>query len=241
MSSDNDRDLPAVSREASGLEPDAVIHLYKLEHPSLNGKPLYFTPDANIESGSALPIMFGGNKYIPLPSIISGLSRSTDDTSKPTLRISNINNAIGIFLDDNDDLIGGEIVYIKTYAKFLNTAAEIGQTPQRFVIEKKEEHNAQFIEFSLSSALALPNAILPAGQYFKDHCRRKYVNHLGVRPDDDEYVCPYASDSDFFDENDVRTDRSKDKCSKTIRGCVARFGESVPLPTWATPGTGSPR
>ena len=171
------------------------IDLSKTNEAGLAGSILYLTPmtdvstapinylqsqtnlQLNAQTGEALTtvgslansqISFGGNTYSPFPLQITGIESSSEGApARPALGISNISKYIGNLVFAYNDLIGAEVIYIRTFSSYLGTAQEVSMPPMRFQIAKKTSHNKLAINFELRQFNDRERAYMPKRQMLK--------------------------------------------------------------------------
>ena len=235
-----------------------LITLYQLDLTALGETIHYFTNNIMEER---IPIAFGGNTYTHLPVAISGIDVSADSgPPQPHLTIATAGGPVTSLIQNYKDLRGAKFYRIRTFAEFLdrkpdgsggsivNPGADANATlpTDYFVIDRKITANKTMAEFSLVAPTDQDGVQLPLRTVVKRYCSRIYrYNNAGTftytgRAD----PCPWGSGiSDggkYYDINDAVTTAANDACSKTLNGCIVRFGKTVALPYGGFPGVKAP-
>jgi lambda family phage minor tail protein L len=216
------------------------ITLFQLDTTELGGDVLYFTSAADFEED----IFWGGERYVAIPMDAVGFEYNTTGTiPQPTVTISNLFGAANNLLGAYRGLIGAQLVRIVTLTKYLDN----GETPDptayissdTFVIAQKMSQNAAAIAFKLASKIDQEGIKIPKRLILRDVCSRTYRvwDEEGQAFNYSKATCPYSG-SLYYNENDQPVvDPASDVCSRTMTGCVDRFG-SLPLPGYFFPGVG---
>lgn len=140
------------------------IDLSKTNIPELAGTIFRCTNSEVSYSG----ILFGESTYIPFPIEITGISQtSTGAPPRPQLNIANINKYFGSLAFKYNDIIGANVVYIRTFEPYLNLVSRLSLPPMKFQIAKKLSHNKHGLSFELRSPLDKERAVMPKNQMLK--------------------------------------------------------------------------
>lgn len=216
------------------------VTLYQLDLTKINEGILYFTTSVDPETTI---VSFGGNAYIPVDIAIDGIEYSGKGAlPQPTIRIANIHRQFTGLVANNDDLVGCQLVRIRTEATYLDNGATPNPHAHHpvdiFTIGQKTKQDKLSVEFMLQAAIDVEGQKIPNRQVLRNYCKRRYRRY---DPQNGTFIytnaqCPYTG-SQSYDTNDNPTTPDKDHCSKLMTGCVARFGND-PLPSWAFPGAG---
>lgn len=163
-----------ISQDVLKSEIPALVELFKIDLSKTNetglaGSILYLTPmtdSSNITSPQS--VIFGGNTYSPFPLQLTGIESSSEGApARPTLAVSNISKYIGGLVFAYNDIIGAEVIYIRTLATYLGSSGAISLPPMRFQIAKKLSHNKAAISFELRQFNDKERAYMPKRQMLK--------------------------------------------------------------------------
>lgn len=178
------------------------------------------------------PIYFNGRQYFPMPIQIEEIDYKGDGSlPAPTLTLSTINKVTATMIIQNDDLVGCNVTRIKTFSKFLDDGEEPNPSArfqnEVYKINRRKSINQYVAKFELTNVMNMENKYLPRNQVIKTYCPYIYRRYAGgVFVYDKHYSCPYTGTA-YFDENNNPCNENKDKCSKQLEGCEARFGNAV--------------
>ena len=216
------------------LETSEIIDLFELDLTKFNLGIFRFTSHLSTnEHGNVKTINFNNEFYLPAPVSIDGFEKSSESLPSLKFRISNINNSIGTYINNYDDLIGINLKIIRVFKENLDNENNQNFQFEEFKISKKTDHNDVFIEFELKTNIDFTNIKLPNRQVWKTYCSRsyrKYVNGKFIYG-----TCPY-NENIYFDVNNInRQNSSEDKCGKTPESCKKRFNNDTLL-GWFFPG-----
>ncbi|NBW08344.1 MAG: phage minor tail protein L [Caulobacteraceae bacterium] len=231
-----------LNESIQGLAPSAVITLFELDATALGDSVYHFTSMVN---GSS-PIVFNGITYTPIDIEATGFEWvGKGSLPTPTLRLSNVTNTMTSAVIAYNDLLGAKITRIRTLAEFLDGMAGADPTAtfpvDIFYVEQKTLMNKNEIEFKLAASVDVEGKKLPARQVLRDACTwvyRYYNTVTGLFEYDALTPCPYSGSSYFTKANQPTTNPSLDRCSKTLDGCRARYGQNGELPFSGFPGVG---
>lgn len=232
------------------FHPGELVLLYRIDLTRLGGPVSRFTP--SVVTGGAFT--FDGNAYTAAAVETEGFERSTrKENGRPILRMGK-STALLSLMATYHDLVGGILYRDKTLSRFLDGEADADPTAildsQVWRISRKAQVNNVFVEWELASPLDQPVAMVPKGQCIKTHCRAIYRRHDPTDPeaapdgfvyDATTLVCPYEGTSYFDITDQAVAGAADDRCSKTLGGCRARFGQNAILPFMAHPAIGEVR
>ncbi len=239
--------MNTLSEAAQALAADAIVELYELDTSPLGGAEIfYFT--SSVDNGDA--IRFEGKTYVPAPFEAEGFVWSGRGApARPRIRIGNVTRLVSAAVIEFNDLLGARFTRIRTLKSFLDGHENESASPRAFqrdiyVIERKSAQNKVFVEFELASALDQTGLRLPGRRATRRYCPLVYRRwDAGAGAFDYANVtCPWigrgGSDGPFFTLDDRTTgDPARDRCSKFLSGCAARFNKD-PLPFGGFPGVG---
>lgn len=214
-----------------------VVTLFILDATVFGAPLLRFTPGTKDNA----PVSFQGNVYTPVPVEATGFEWNGQSAPpRPQLRVANINHLLTGLVAEHEDLVGALVTRIRTLAKYLDgspNADGVYWEPEIYSIERKTLQTNIHIEWELSSVLDQEGIMLPRRQVLRDTCTHRYRVWVGGGSgfDYSTATCPYTG-SESFDELNQPTTPDKDRCSRQLSGCRARFGQNAVLPTRAFPG-----
>jgi len=149
-------------------EVSAEVELFIIDLsniPGITQSIYYLTPMTDSVTGN---VIFASNTYAPYPIEIQGIARGGSGASvRPTVSISNINKLFGSLSFLYEDLIGGSVTYIKTYAAYLGGAGSISAPPLKYTIGAKTVHTTEGITWELRAPLDRERGKLPGRQMLK--------------------------------------------------------------------------
>lgn len=142
-----------------------LVELFTLDLTGIGGSVFRFTP----HFAEASTISFGGISYLSLPIISDGWEVSASGTQpRPTLSISNVNQVLLNSVISLGDLVGADLILIRTFEKYLDGHPSGDPTKylpaQVYQVEQKVAHTAELISWQLSSILDKFGSKLPARQ-----------------------------------------------------------------------------
>jgi len=178
------------------LENYVILDLFELELDASEGY-LRFHGSKNFSQD----LIFQNHKFTFIPCELSNLESSSDGRqSKPTLKISNINNYMSYVLKDRNNLIGKNFIRKKVLAKDLDASNFTdGKNPfgfsnfktfityDIFVINLKKSENKELIELELATKIDVQNISVPARKVTNDTCSWSYKC----------YGCNYGNTADY--------------------------------------------
>jgi lambda family phage minor tail protein L len=191
-----------INQEILKLEPSDILTFYELD--ILEGGSFYFHSG---ENGLKKDLIFGGEKYHPMPIAAEGFELKGDGRlPRPKLRISNVNGLMSLRSNANNDFTGSKLIRKRTFVKFLDKEnfpedfnphgepdASALLPRDEFIVNIKTLENNQVIEYELRSVLDLENAFLPGRRILADYCCWTYRSNVG---------CKYSGAA-IADESDV--------------------------------------
>jgi|688.fasta_scaffold14013_7 lambda family phage minor tail protein L len=133
-------------------------------------------------------LIFQENEYIFMPCEFSNFESTSDGRqSRPSLKISNINNYISKVLKDRGDLIGKNFFRKRIFAKDLDiinfkdginpfgvSAFNTYISNDKFIINLKKSENKNTVELELVTKIDLENLSLPSRKVTNDTCSWGY-------------------------------------------------------------------
>lgn len=220
-----------------------VITLFQLDCTMLtSGSILYFT--STVESDGS-EVVWNGQTYTPVEIAAEGFEYNGQGSfPTPTLQLSNVTNIASALVIANQDLIGAKLTRIRT----LKTYLDDGDTPDPlqifapdiYVVEQKTKHDKRSIEWKLSAAVDQQGLQIPGHVLVRDFCSHTYRTYdvANAEFNYNRATCPYNDVAMFDVQNNSTADPTLDQCSKTLKGCRARFGVHGNLPFRGCPGLG---
>lgn len=218
---------PEQTKEITKLEQDVLLELFDIDMTKFGGEVYHFCNQIN-ELGQ--PIVWQGVTYQPYPITAEGFELKGDGASnRPNLTISNLYGLVTAVVEDYQGGVGAVVTRRQVYAQHLdavnfsdgNSDADPNQElVSRYVIERYSSLNNQTATFELAVPSETDGVMLPRRIIIANTCNWEY------RGDG----CGYTGHA-VADEFDQPTnDPAKDKCSKCLQGCRARFGRKAVLP-----------
>jgi lambda family phage minor tail protein L len=224
----------------SPLVTEGLLTLFQLDTSFMNGPTHYFTSASDFDT----VIMWGGQQYFPMPVAAQGFEMTSKGTlPNPTISLSNLFGAGNTLLATYNGLVGAQVTRLLTLRRFLDDGSSPDPnayiTRDVFVVAQKVSHDAGQITFKLSSRMDQEGAQIPRRQILRDVCQHSYrfwdANIGGFNYS--KATCPYTG-SGFWDPVDTPADPLHDQCSRSMNGCVLRFGRWSALPARFFPGVG---
>jgi lambda family phage minor tail protein L len=239
-----------IQEDLRGFEVDTDIIMHTLDLTPMGGSVYYFSNTVN-EDGSA--ISFGGQVYTHLPCQMTGMEISGDGKpTQPTFTVATLGGPVAALILQYNDLRGAVVTRTHTLGKYLdflpdgttaNGAADgTAKMPTSlFIISQKVSANRTGAEFQLVSPIDTEGARLPLTVVKKRYCDQIYRRNDGggsFTYTGRGNPCPWAgsdgtpggTEGPYFDENNKSSTADNDRCSKTVQGCLVRFGDAVDLP-----------
>lgn len=206
-----------------------LIELFEIDLTSVGVGILGITNSYN-EDGS--PLLYNGRQYFSMPVKIDDIEYKGDGSiAITTLTLSTMNAVTASMIINNDNLVGCTVTRIKTFEKFLDNGSEPDPASrfqnEIYKINRRKTLNQYTAQFELTNIGDVENKFLPRNQVIKTYCPYIYRRYIGGKfVIDKHYPCPYMANA-YFDEDNKPCEASKDKCSKQVEGCQARYGDSV--------------
>lgn len=234
----------SINEDLRGFEVDQDVLLFTVDLTTIGGAVYHF---CNTINSNGTSISFDGTAYAYVPCIMEGIEYSADGRPpQPTFQIATVGAPTSALIANHNDLRGATITRVHTLGKYLDFLSDgttvnpqadgTAQMPSAtFIVVQKQSANNTGASFLLASPIDMEGAKLPLGVVKKRFCDQVYrINNNGsfvysgrANP------CPWAGtsgDAPYYDENNQPTTAAKDKCSKSLQGCLARFGEDQDLP-----------
>jgi lambda family phage minor tail protein L len=236
-----------------------MVTLYNIDLSNLGGGTYHFTNNIFEER---IPIIFGGVTYTHMPVAIESIDTGSDGgPAQPRFMVATSGGPVNSLIRQYKDLRGAKVTRIRTFAEFLDQmpdgAGGVIVNPGAdsnailptdfFIIDRKVSANRTMAEFQLVAPTDQEGIKIPLGIVTKRYCTKVYRfnNGDGTFTYTGRYdPCPWGvtvpDGGAFFDIDDNSTTAANDRCSKTLRGCTARFGKVSALPFGAFPGVKAP-
>ncbi|XHX80934.1 MAG: phage minor tail protein L [Stenomitos frigidus ULC029] len=215
-----------------GLEPDALIELYVLDMTNINGSVYRF---CNWSQTNGASVIWQFLTYQAIPIQVEGFEVSgRGQLPTPQLTISNILGVVTGLILSHNDIAGAKLIRKRTLARYLDSMptadpSQFFPDDVYFVDRKVSEDKLQCV-FELNSALDLAG-FQPGRVLLADSCVWVY---RGAE-------CGYTGAAVQDELGQPTTDLSRDKCTKSLSGCKARFGNFNLLPFSSFPGVDNQR
>lgn len=233
-----------------------VVDLFELDLTPLGGALYRFTNNVFEER---VPIKFGGHDFIQMPINMDDVEVDSQGApAQPKFQIATAGGPIGALLAQYKDLKGAYIRRYCTFAEFLDIKPDPDNDGEMipnpgadstaiinmdlYIVDRKVGSDATGAELQLVAPTDQEGVQLPLRIVRKRWCDSHYripdvdegSGFFNFEPADGG--CPYRGAAMFDVNDEPTTDPSKDRCSKMVTGCVARFGKTVALPYSALPG-----
>ena len=217
-----------------------LVSLFQLDLTSIDTSLgiIYFAPNTLPNgSGGYTNVSFGGNIYVPLDVQCEGFEESTQGAlPRPSMKVSNVNQALGAYIVNYDDIIGAKLTRLRTFSKYLDGQPNADPTkffpPDIYFVERKVNQNPVYVEFQLATILELQGVRLPFRQVIRDYCLHIYRYYVNGAFNYEGVTCPYTGTSCWDNLGNAQTDPSLDQCGKREPDCKLRFSDNI-LPTRA--------
>lgn len=218
---------PEQNKAITQLEQDVLLELFDIDFTKFGGDVYHFCNQTN-ELGQ--PIVWQGVTYLPYPITADGFElKNTGASNRPNITLSNLYGLVTAVVEDYQGDVGAVVTRRQVYAQHLDAINFANGNPNadpnqqlvsRYVIERYSALNNQTATFELAVPSETDGAMLPRRIIVANTCGWTY------RGDG----CGYTGHA-VADEYDQPTDDpDKDKCSKCLQGCRARFGRKAVLP-----------
>ncbi|QKS24590.1 phage minor tail protein L [Vreelandella titanicae] len=226
-----------IATESQKLYHDTLITLYEIDTALYGGSVIRF------HSCSNETLSFNGNDYFPYPITASGFEyNGRGQAPQPTLTASILDLAFSAQLLSANNLENCPVKRIKTYRKFLDDGSDPQPTAtivvDEFYVARMSSKTKDHVSLTLASKMDKRGRQIPGRQIIKGTCMFSY-RVWNAESNQFNYInatCPYSG-SNNFDINGNATTADKDVCSKDLKGCKLRYGDS-PLPFGGFPGAG---
>lgn len=202
--------------------------------------PLEFAPGAKVGS-----VSFGGQVYTPLPIRFEGVQRTgRGPVPRITLVIPDIDSLGTAIMVSRGNLLGCPISRKQVFRHALDDGESPDTSdffgPEIFYVDRVARW-VPGVEIALecASPLDIQGTRLPARQVIADVCGLTYRTWNGTGFNYGS--CPYAGASYFKADNSSTVVAAEDVCSKSLKGCRARFGTATALPAFMFPGVSRAR
>ena len=222
----------SVKASLDKVEQGAWVDLYDLDITKINdlggSNHFYFCNELNEKNE---PVVWRNQKYLPIPIQIEGVEIKSDGPSnRPTLTIGNGAGYITGILNQYRGLVGAKVTRYRVPAQFLdainfidgNDHANPDEYLDQSYIINAVQHNSRLASFTLAIPSETDGAVIPNRTIYATVCPFRYRGEM----------CGYDGWA-IADENDhaiASHEMDKDKCSKRLGGCMARFGINGQLP-----------
>lgn len=225
-----------IASDVLQLDPGALVTFYELDLSYFGEGIFYFHPGVNELKN---PVVWNAVEYTPFPIEASGFDIvGNGEIPRPKLIVSNILGTLGSLVRTYDDLVGAKIVRRRTFLKYLdavnfqegNSLADpsVEFVPDVYFIDRKVTETGSYIEFELSSSWDVQGIQLPRRQIIQNMCSWRYRSA----------ECTYAGGAVADNRDNPTNDLAVDSCSKSLNGCVLRFGSDANLPFGGFPAAG---
>lgn len=217
--------------------PGAIVQLFLLDATSVGGEVVHFVQSSEANE----PVSFNGITFTPVDVEMTGFETAgTGALPTPHLKLANTNGVFQGMLNAYGDLLGCQLIRIRTFERFLDGRPDADSTafygPDTFRIEQKVKENPIYIEWALSASIDEEGKLIPGRVVLRDTCMWRYRVFAGGGFLYDKAQCPYTG-SNYFDEFDQPvSDAAKDKPSRRLTCCKNRFGADAALPFGGFPG-----
>ncbi|PHM37200.1 phage minor tail protein L [Xenorhabdus innexi] len=222
------RDIPQDMRIAvTELGQAAILNLYEIDLTAFGGDIYRFHDGMN---GRLQPVIWQGVRYEAYPVEVSGFEMNGKGPSaRPKMVFANINGLMTAINQDFHDALGAVVTRHQVPEQYLDAVNFLNGNPQadptreavsKYLIEQKQEANADFVTYLLALPSETDGALIPARVIQADICCWQY------RSADCGYDGPPVAD-----EKDQSTSNPlQDRCSKKYSGCVIRFPRPLSMP-----------
>ena len=202
--------------EVQKLELSGFIELYDLDGGIINAGMMRF--HCNPAYGS---IWWQGNEYEYWNVDASGFSKTTEQQSRPRLRVLNQDSRITALVVAFEDLVGCIVTRRRTYVKFLDavnfaegnpTADSEQEIIERYVVGRKIAETGAMVEFELHSPIEFGGKKIPGRQIVANYCPWRYRGP----------GCMYAGPPVATINGEPTSDPALDRCGKKVGDCKKR-------------------
>lgn len=185
---------------------------------------------------------YGGETYAPHPIEAEGFELGTSGPlPRPSFAVANLDNSFTALVEQNDDLQGGVLTRIVTYARYLDGGAEpdgdVHLPLDVYQLSLKTRHTRDVIAWDCSALMDQEGVELPGRSVVRDWCGHdtRAWDPVTETFDYTNVSCPYVGDPK--DVQGLPCAPEDEVFSKRLTTCCqARFGTNAVLPTRAFPG-----
>lgn len=158
--------------EAAGLQPSALVSLYKVDVSTLGGGILNLAP---YMQGQAQTVFWQGVEYTGYPIEFTGHEfKGQGTTPRPTVRFANVGGVFTSLCLNYNNLAGATFTRKRTFARFLDGQPDADPTAALpddvFEFDRKSYEDRNWVEFELASALEVDGVMLPRRQVMSSMC-----------------------------------------------------------------------
>jgi lambda family phage minor tail protein L len=212
------------------LQTDSLVTLYEIDLSTIAVDPkpttiLYLTNQLDTDRSE---LQYNGNTYTATPLDSEGYEmNSSGSMPRPTITVSNVNTAFNTLLAAFNSFIGATLTRYVVFYKYLDGKELGGQGLFKtknagWILNRKTNHNKNFIKWELKNPLDLENVLVPRGQFTTkcSHIYRRFNQATGT------FIygtCPYTNETFNFDEFGNPTSPNNDACGKRLSDCTKRF------------------
>ncbi len=191
------------------------------------------------------PVTFQGNTYTPMPIEMTGVEWSGQGKlPRPTLRVSNIGGLAAGLVIAYGDMLGATVTRLRTLREFLDDGSAADPTsyaePDIYTLDRKSSQTKAAVEWECTASLDQQGLKIPRRVMIRDTCDniyRQLVTDPTTGAQSFVYgTCPYSGTAYFTNTDASTSDPTQDVCSLLMSGCLARFGQTTPLPFGGFPG-----
>lgn len=225
-----------ITRDIQQANAGSLLEFYKIDLLPLGINEQYYFHNGINELGAN--VVWQGQTYSRFPIEAEGFqTNGTGQQARPILRVANITGLLGALVAANSDLVRAKFTRKRTFLKYIDVInfaagnatadANIFLPDEVWIIDRKANQSAMFIEWELASALDLSGVLLPRRQCIQNVCTWRY---RGAE-------CGFTGGA-VADINDARTViLANDACGKRLQSCKLRFGDGA-LPYGGFPSVG---
>lgn len=161
-------------------------------------------------------VVWGGERYIPIPVSISGLSVNTNGSDpQPTITVGDLKGNIGRLINIFHGIEGSEISVERVKRRLLDGGTTPNylyrEPPEVFKVAQKSSQTPSQITYKLKNRIGMKTKI--PGRQLNSMCSWKSYRGQG---------CTYAGVAMFDLNNQPTTDANEDKCALTRKACNLR-------------------
>ena len=201
---------------------------YEIDNLDIYGDFFLF---CNWQTTDGSSVLFGGQRYLPLPYKTSGFAISNEGVlPNPTLTMSNVGLQPTALINSYNDLLGCQVVRRQVLAKHLDNGSEpninLRWPDETWFIQRKASEDKLFVTFELSTPFDLDGVTLPRRRALRYACPWVY------RGAECGYDGPPVADV----KDNPTTSTEQDKCGKRVKSCKLRYTGSESLPYGGFPG-----